>query len=309
MQEDQIVKPVDESIVLNFINKYYTDLKDFKPIYRGGGSYSAYTVGTELIFRFSKGVNNKESESAFNNEKNLLNQIRDKVVPHEVPAHLRFIQDKDIYDGSVWVSKQFSGQMLKSLIKMNNAQNIAKLIGDFLSKLHAIDYKQIEGFEYENVNHVDLLNKWKTRYDNDKDYYKFMNNSEVEYMEKVHDRFFNFANQMTVRNCIVHGDFDHSNCMMVPDLDFLQVIDCEDMGFGQEASDFCTWFGAYGDNFLEDMISRYNLPIDKYFRERVRFYWLRIPLNYFRYSVEHNNTGFINFGKELLQENMNKFTA
>ncbi|MBP7859556.1 aminoglycoside phosphotransferase family protein [Patescibacteria group bacterium] len=307
MNEDQIVKPIEISVVQNLIKKYYPDLVSELITYKGGGSFSAFTVGQDYIFRFSKSVNNKDSENAYLAEKELLDSIRSYVAPHELPTHIKFIQDSEIFSGAVWVSKQFHGVMLKDLIDPKNNYLIAELLGNFLGKLHSISLEILNKNTFQSLSTQQLYKNWKQRFLDDKNYYKLLTPDEQIYMDKVHDNFFKVADRMNPRNCITHGDFDNSNCMMIPNSNHLQVIDCEDMGYGHDAGDFCTWFGAYGEDFLDAMIENYQLPVDEYFKQRVRFYWLRIPLNYFRYASEQNNLGFIDFGKNMLRENMKKF--
>jgi aminoglycoside phosphotransferase (APT) family kinase protein len=218
------------------------------------------------------------------------------------------IIDEEIFSGGVWVTKKFHGDLLKKVINDSNKKSIARLLGNFLSKLHSINIDSLSSLKYKPQTDEQIKKGWVENYKkNKKDNFSYLSAEEKVYMEKVYDEFLSITDKMKPIKCLTHGDFDPVNCLIEKDADYLQIIDCEDLDYGHAVGDFCTWYGHYGESFLDDMLSEYSLEIDKYFKQRARFYWLRIPLFYFDYSRKYKNDKFIDFGKQMLKENMNRF--
>jgi aminoglycoside phosphotransferase (APT) family kinase protein len=308
--EDKIVEPIKKEIVQKFITKHFPEIKQENIQYMGGGSFSVFSVGEDFIFRFSKNwlEDLAELKANFEHEKNVLNEIRKFVYPHKLPEHQKLIIDKDIYHGGVWITKKFHGDLLKKVINKKNKTKIAKLLGNFLGKLHTIGINSLISLKFETQFDEEIRKNWFKNYEyNKNNNLSYLSSEEKIYFEKVYDEFLSIAHVMKPIKCLVHDDFDPLNCLIGDDDNYLQIIDCEDIGYGHAASDFCTWYGHYGEEFLDDMLSEYPIKVDKYFKKRVRFYWLRIPLFYFGYSRDYKNSKFIDFGKQMLRENMEKF--
>lgn len=309
MNEDQIVKPIPLDIAKKLVRKHFPELIDKEIVYRGGGSFSVFTVGEEIVLRLSKSwADNQEMIDAFQREKSILDEIRSQIEPHSIPDHINVFEDKDIFEGLVWVTKQFNGEPLSKLITKSNQDKVVKLIADFLSRLHSLDPKKVKALEAEYNSKSKIRESWFKNYENNKrDHFSKLTKEEENYMHRVYDKFLSLADDMKPIQVITHGDFDHSNCMWNPNENHLQVIDCEDIDIGHAVGDFCTWYGNYGEEFLMKLIDSYELKVDKYFVERAKFYWLRIPLFYFSYAIEHNNEKFIDFARHLLEKNMSRF--
>ncbi len=308
LSEDQIVTPIPKEIVINFIAKYYPDLKDEAIEYQGGGSFSVYSIGNKLVLRLSKGwIGNREVEKMFEREKTLIELLRNQVVPHKLPEHLKILTDEEIFPGSIWVKKYAQGKTLQSVFNAENQEKLTTLLADFLSKLHNIDYQKLD-LSFVKQSQEEITKSWLQNYENNKrDFFSLLSDEERQYMTAVYEEFLSNADNMHSLQCLTHGDFDPVNCLWHPRNNYLNIIDCEDMGFGHAVGDFCSWYGHYGEEFLDKLIEKYTIPTDKYFKERVRFYWLRIPMAYFGYTREYENEKFAEFGRQMLQKNMRRF--
>ena len=258
ISEDQIVKPIKKEVVQKFISIHYPSLNEESIQYKGGGSFSVFSVGENYIFRFSKDwlEDLDELKANFEYEKNILNEIRKFVRPHKLPEHQKLIIDKDIYSGGVWVTRKFHGDLLKKLINKENKTEIAKLLGNFLGKLHSIDINLLISLKFENQSNEEIRKNWFKNYeDNKNNNFFYLFSEEKKYFEKVYDEFLSIAHDMKPIKCLVHGDFGPLNCLIGNNNNYLQIIDCEDIGYGHAVSDFCTWYGHYGEEFLDDMLS------------------------------------------------------
>lgn len=309
MDEDQIVQPISIEVAKKIVSTHFPNLNRQRITYKGGGSFSVFTIGEEIVLRLSKSwANNADIIKSFAREKALLDEIRKFVLPHAIPDHIKIFEDSSIFDGVIWVTRQFNGKPLKQIINSDNEQKVIMMLGDFLKKLHSIDPKKISSLEVNFSTSEQIRSSWFKNYEDNKiDHFHKMSKEEQRYMHKVYENFLSIVDEMNPIQVITHGDFDHSNCMWNLNENHLQVIDCEDLDLGHAVGDFCTWYGNYGEKFLMRLIEAYQLEVDRFFVERVKFYWLRIPLFYFSYAIEHKNEKFEDFARHLLKQNMKKF--
>ncbi len=307
LSEDQIVRPIPVEIAAGVIHKIYSELQGLPLEYKGGGSFSVFLAGEDYVFRFSKSkdIDAEKYQEEFEREVELLDVIRTALRPHELPQHIRLIINPDLYPGVIWVTKRFNGFLLKEYIQEKNEAQIAKLLGQFLGQLHSISPSKIPNLDFQSPAKGEVISGWHLHFEkNKKEFFPQLSTQEQQYLEGVYNDFLPFVHEMNPRYCLTHGDFDPFNCLIAPSLNHLQIIDCEDMGFGFAAGDFCTWYGHYGLDFLEKMMATYPIKVDRYFIKRVQFFWERIPLAYLHFAEIYQNPKFADFGKRMLRRNI-----
>lgn len=309
MKEDQIVKPISIDVAKKIVQKHFNHLINKTIKYKGGGSFSVFTVGNEIVLRLSKDwAKNKDILHSYRNEKAILDEIRNSLLPHIIPQHITAFEDLELFEGVIWVTKQFTGQPLNQIKINENSLKVISMIADFLTKLHSINPNKIPSEATKLSTESDIKKSWFQNYEYNKNqHFKKLSKDEQVFMHKVYENFLSKATEMKPMQVITHGDFDHSNCMWDSKNNYLHIIDCEDIGLGHAVGDFCTWYGNYGETFLKSLIECYGLEVDKYFAERAKFYWLRIPFAYFEYAKQYNNTKFEDFARQLLTQNMQRF--
>jgi aminoglycoside phosphotransferase (APT) family kinase protein len=182
-------------------------------------------------------------------------------------------------------------------------QTLAAHLGDFLSKLHVV--KDVPGLP--RMTPADLRNSWFQLYDDfRRESYPRLSAAEQRWQMRVFEDFLVDADSMNPPITLVHGDLGDENVLVPDDFSHLNVIDFEDAAFADPVADFCLWWGEWGDDFFEAMLKVYTGEIDPFFHQRMRFYFNRIPVFYFRLSGETGSQAAFEFGLNLLRQRMSR---
>jgi len=142
MQEDKLIKPIETELAKSIIAKKCPEIEINDFVYQGGGDHSVFEINNEFVFRFPK-VAPDESKRIPGFEDYLFNIIRPDLLTHEIPENVYTIEtDEFNIPGPVYGYKKFQGQQVS---KLQNKPDIklAKLLSDFLSKLHAIEINKL----------------------------------------------------------------------------------------------------------------------------------------------------------------------
>ena len=293
MDEDQIVAPISLETARRFIVKHLRPANRLD--YLGGGSYSAFAVDQQLVVRFPK-MPAEDADAIFQKEQALTGSL--DVQPHKIPKPLkRLLPDDEIFPKPVYVYSFLDG---KQGTEFPADLQLATQAGDFLSKLHSLT--TLPGLSQRTP--MDVKQHW----DEQHDYLQSQINPLLQPDEQrwLAEVFASVEDVEPPALVVTHGDFNAENVLVPDPFNHLQVVDFEDIGLHDAAADFCLWWGDYGNKFLEVMLKAYTLPIDADFHTRMRFYYNRVPVIYFRYGIENDIPNMIRFGHDALRQRMHR---
>lgn len=309
MQEHLLVKPVSLAAARKVILGRLPDLAARKIKYLGGGSSSVFSVDDLLVVKFPKlGHQDQRYDSfvkQFARERALHKALSARVSPDEVVTPLAMIaRPGSGFSGPIFTYKYFAGtQVAKMELSSKQKRRLAHLLGRFLTRLHSMRKINIPGVPRISPESIRL--GWNEQYEMVKrDVMPLLNRIEKKWMAGLYESYLGGAGKYRPRVVFSHGDFGAENVLVPKRFDRLQVIDFENVCWGDPVADFCVWYQSYGEKFLEDMLSAYGGRIDKYFGARVRFYAGRLPVVYFRLYKETGNRNFLAYARRYLGQVM-----
>ena len=308
MQEDVLIPPIEIDVAYCTLIERLPELDIHTIKYLGGGSFSCFAVNNEYVFRFPKDPNAFQEVQAHGiREAALLNAIKHRMEPHEVSRQTHALLDSSqSFHGPVFGYTFFEGvQVAQKHMHPSELPRVARLLGDFLSKLHAIELAAVYPFGYEPTNAETIRQGWYQNYLANKEIvFPLLTNEEKRWMGHLYERFLDISDKVNPMIVLTHGDFGWENVLVPQSLDKLQVIDFEDVAVGSAIGDFCLWLGYFGKEFICQMLQDYYTNADEYFAEVVQFYYGRIPCFYFSWGAQSQNQAAIAFGRHLLHTTM-----
>lgn len=315
MDEDLLIPPISIEKAQKTIELRFPQIKVESIKYLGGGSHSAFRVNDEFLFRFpkvvEKVVSKEEITEMFLNEKSILDVIKIIVAPYSTPTQLFFsAKVSNDFDAPIAGYNLLKGRQLKYVLKGSSQDlEIARLLGDFLQKLHSITLDVMPFFNDKLPEIEDLKKGWYKNYqDIQGNLFPLLTAKEKEWTSQIYEAFLESADSQTPSVVLTHGDFGDENVLFDNESSQLGVIDFDDVGFGDSVGDFCLWLGEYGERFLQEMLNSYGISPDEHFIDRAWFYYNRIPFIYFDLGKKTNKQAFIDFGRELLENRMKSET-
>jgi aminoglycoside phosphotransferase (APT) family kinase protein len=309
MQEHLLVKPVSLAAARNVIRGRILDIAAGKIMYLGGGSSSAFSVDDRLVVKFPKlGHQHQRYDhfvKQFAREQALYKSLSARVSPDEVVTPIAMIARPWLgFSGPIFTYKYLAGtQVAKMELASKQKRRLAHLLGRFLTKLHSIRKINIPGIPKITPESIRL--GWNEQYETVKrDVMPLLNRTERNWMAGLYDSYLSGAGMHPPRVVFSHGDFGAENVLVPKRFDRLQVIDFENVCWGDPVGDFCVWYQSYGEKFLEDMLTSYGGRIDKHFGARVRFYAGRLPVVYFGLYKKSGNRNFLAYARRYLGQVM-----
>lgn len=304
MQEDKLIPPIDTELAKSIIAQKCPDLEIREFAYMGGGDYSVFETNNEFVFRFPK-LNIDESRRIPGFEDYLFGIVRPALLPHEIPEKIFTIESEEFkIPGPIYGYKKFQGKLISGH-PIKPEVELAKLLSDYLSRMHSIELKKLYSIGVKSTDWKSLILRHKEDFKNIKqNILPILKDDEKEWLTEVFESFLKKTARVNPPLTFTHCDFDPSNVLIHGINEHLQILDFDDVGIYDPAIDFCPWWGEYGSDFIEEMVRTYTLSIGPAFMPRVRFYYNRIPVIYFEYGLKFDNKNFINFGHKLLSQRM-----
>ncbi len=244
-------------------------------------------------------------------EKRLAPLLHEQLYPHQIPQQVKVLEktQNSVFSEPVFVYEYIPGKSVSDLhVDRNQKMQFAKLLGDFLTKLHSTDLSKLKDLGFKISTFDSIKKSWFANYKNiTSELFDLLDTKEQKFMKEVYEDFLSIVTDISPRVCLVHGDLDPTNILWDGESNFLSIIDWESIEIGSPPGDFCIWWGEYGDEFLHMMLDNYQLGVEDHFSEIVRFYYLRIPMIYFDLYKKSGNKKFLKFGKMKLEKRMEKF--
>lgn len=308
--EDELVKPISIEIARQTISERAPDLDIHGVTYLGGGSYSAFGVNGQIIYKFPKVQDDTQSfddfQNQFEREQAILPIVAEYTKPHDILTPLDMLPPSESFRGPVFSYRMFSGEQLAKLsLQGEQRLRVARMLGDFLSKLHAIDIARFPDKYVKVVSPEELKEGWYSNYEAVKTKaFDLLTPDERAWATQHYESFLAGADRIQPQIALTHGDFGDENVLLPEEGDRLQIIDFEDVGVGAAVADFCTWL-TKGEDFVEQMLDAYTFDTDEDFMRQIKFYFGRLPFIYFSFAVDSGNKSFIDFGRQKLEKTRN----
>lgn len=311
MQEHRLVKPVSLAAARIVIQARIPALAAGKIKYLGGGSSSVFSIDDRLIVKFPKIIDQHSRYDhfvkQFARERALHKLLSARVSPDDIATPLAMIARlASGFPGPIFTYKYFAGtEVAKMDLASMQQRRLARKLGRFLTALHSIRRLNIPGLARITPESIRL--GWNRQYQTVKrDVMPLLNRAEKNWMAGLYESFLSGPGMHPPPVVFSHGDFCAENVLVPKSFARLQVIDFENARWADPVGDFCMWYQAYGEKFLEEMLNAYGVGIDEHFRARVRFYAGRLPVTYFGLYRKSGNRNFLSYARNYLGQVMKR---
>jgi aminoglycoside 2''-phosphotransferase len=258
---------------LKFISGEYPDLKINKfQVNDKGWDNDIVIINESLVFRFPKSENVISKVEA---EGKLLHLLKKKHPLLQVPDYQYLYKNQMLkcvrYD---YLEGRMLGDISMDFIK-NNQEN-ARLLADFLTKLHSID--PAEG-DTMNLKTLHTFEYWESLHSSVREeIFPYLKDREKDLINSIFRDFLNALPGYSIKKSIIHGDLTASNIIYSEKKGCISaVIDFTDAQLGDPAFDFAGIYWAYGEDFTKEVLSWYqtNESGDALFKRVQSFYGLQ----------------------------------
>lgn len=152
----------------------------------------------------------------------------------------------------------------------------AKLLGDFLTKLHRIQAVEYNKYSISTIHTFDYWNHFYSAVK--QEIYPLLPLVYQSTIDQLFQRFFNQYTNNVHTKCIIHGDLTCSNILYSPNSKLVTgVIDFTDAQIGDPAFDFAGFYWDFGADFTKKVLSYYagEEPAQAIFERVKSFYGLQ----------------------------------
>ncbi|MCK6208374.1 MULTISPECIES: aminoglycoside phosphotransferase family protein [Bacillus] len=270
---------------LEFISDEYPDLKIKKfQANEKGWDNDIVIINESLVFRFPKSENVISKVEA---EGKLLHLLKKKHPILQLPDYEYLYQNQMLrcvrYD---YLEGRMLGDISMDSFK-NNKEN-ARLLGDFLTKLHSIDPAEADTM---NLKTLHTLEYWEALHSSVREeILPYLKDREKDLINRIFRDFLEEFPGYSIKKSIIHGDLTASNIIYSEKKGRISaVIDFTDAQLGDPAFDFAGIYWAYGENFTREVLSWYqtNESADALFKRVQSFYGLQPIFHELLYDVRN----------------------
>ncbi|MCA1035884.1 aminoglycoside phosphotransferase family protein [Bacillus infantis] len=270
---------------LEFISDEYPDLKIKKfQANEKGWDNDIVIINESLVFRFPKSEDVILKVEA---EGKLLHLLKKKHPILQLPDYEYLYQNQMLrcvrYD-------YLEGRMLGdiSMDSFKNNQENARLLGDFLTKLHSIDPAEADTM---NLKTLHTLEYWEALHSSVREeILPYLKDREKDLINRIFRDFLEEFPGYSIKKSIIHGDLTASNIIYSEKKGRISaVIDFTDAQLGDPAFDFAGIYWAYGENFTKEVLSWYQTDesADALFKRVQSFYGLQPIFHDLLYDVRN----------------------
>ena len=208
-------------------------------------------INHQLVFRFPK---TGHISHKIIKEKQILDLLNKKKPILQLPDYkLLFDEQKKL----ICTCHQFiDGVLLNRNSDMINWEESAKLLGDFLTKLHRIQDVDYKKYSIPTIHTFDYWNNFYTVIK--QEIYPLLSEDYQSIIERLFQPFFNQFTNNIITKCIIHGDLTCSNILFSPSSKLVTgVIDFTDAQISDPAFDFAGFYWDFGADFTKKVLSYY----------------------------------------------------
>ncbi|RIW30383.1 aminoglycoside phosphotransferase family protein [Bacillus salacetis] len=287
--------------MLDIIKQTNTDIHiDTVKSFTNGWDNDILLVNDEVVFRFPK---TKETASKVMAEAALIKQLILKRPLLLVPEY-----EMVLHDGN-FIGVKYDYITGDSGLQPSFNRRNARLIGDFLTKLHTIDPSAIKD---TNIRPVHNKKYWEELNDSVETYiFPHISPTEKTAVQNLFSNFFSDSIFSTHQRVAIHGDLTTANMIFNKETGLVKgIIDFTDAQVGDPAFDFAGLYWALGPVFTMEVLSHYHSEDKEAIFNRVQnFYGLQPVFHELIYAIKSQqsvnwNTALNRFLK-LLPEELN----
>lgn len=239
--------------MLRFVEKVLPSLSiDEVQTINQGWDNDILIINKEIVFRFPK---SEQFLTQVQDECVILQQLALKKTVLKIPRY------EMLYSGGKLKAVKYSflqGQSLNenSIKNLNKNPENAKVISNFLSKLHSISLSELKKTHLHTIHTLDY---WETLYASVKNHVFPILNSQQQ--DEVNEVFINFISnypKFSYKKAVIHGDLSASNMLYDEEDGCLSgIIDFTDAQIGDPAFDFAGLYWNFGPDFTKKVLSYY----------------------------------------------------
>ncbi|WP_313800207.1 aminoglycoside phosphotransferase family protein [Cytobacillus sp.] len=241
-------------------------------------------INNEIVFRFPK---SEQLLTKVLNEMQILHHLALKKTSIKIPKY------EPVYSDSRLIGVKYpliNGESLSEVSDclLNEKLENAKLISDFLTKLHSIDCSNMNETTLETI-HTPYY--WERLYTSVKhDVFPFLSTYQKNEISEVFISFINNYSNLSYQKTIIHGDLTASNIIYNKTLNRIEgIIDFTDAQFGDPAFDFAGLYWTFGPDFTKEVLSFYTSleSSDSIFKRVSSFYGLQPVFHELLYALKN----------------------
>ncbi|MFT4414350.1 aminoglycoside phosphotransferase family protein [Fredinandcohnia humi] len=270
--------------MLRFVKNSFPDLtiNDIQVNNRGWDN-DILIVNEKIVFRFPKSNN---LLSVIVEEGKLLEILRAKEPLLHIPNY-GFVYSDNELKGVTY--SLIEGKSLNQITIPNLRDNPvnARVIGDFLTKLHSLDVSSRE----ITLKTTHTLSYWEDLYSNvTSALYPFINKQQVYDIDHFFTNFIEVFPRLTFKKSVIHGDLTASNIIYNQEKKGISgIIDFTDAQIGDPAFDFAGLYWDFGPDFTKDVLHWYsgNETSNSLYNRVKAFYGLQPVFHELLYAVKN----------------------
>lgn len=244
-------------------------------------------INNDIVLRLPK---SEELLSKILDEVKLLNCLRRKHPLLKVPDY-RLVYIKDKIKGVKYTFIEGKSLTECGIHNLSNNSKNAKLIGDFLSKLHSINPSELKD---SNVQQIHTLNYWENLFLlTKKNIFPYLNSEQKNEITEFFTEFIYSYPSLSYKNCIIHGDLTASNIIYNEGKELVDgIIDFTDSQIGDPAFDFAGLYWTYGPKFTKEVLSFYDTSEtkDTIYSRVSNFYGLQPVFHELIYDIKNRQS-------------------
>jgi aminoglycoside 2''-phosphotransferase len=284
---------------LDFISDEYPELKinEVQVNDRGWDNVILILNGS-LVFRFPK---SEAVTERVETEGKLLHLLKKKEPLLQVPDYEYLYKDLTLQCVKyTYLAGRPLGEFSLDIFKSN--PDNARLLGDFLTKLHSIDPAEADNI---NLQALHTYKYWETLHSSVREeIFPHLPNKEKDLINRLFGDFLNEFQDYAFKKSIIHGDLTASNIIYSEKSGRISgIIDFTDSQLGDPAFDFAGLYWAYGADFTEEVMSWYQTgeAVDSLYKRVRSFYGLQPIFHELLYAVRN--------GKKMELERLERLKA
>ncbi|WP_153462103.1 aminoglycoside phosphotransferase family protein [Sediminibacillus terrae] len=275
---------MNEQTILSIISHHFPALTiETTNFNHTGWDHDILILNNELVFRFPK---NHDVHRHTEREIALLQAIKQARPPLQIP-NCQTLQD--IHGRTIAIYYPLiEGEALtchQHAALLSNQHN-AKLLGEFLSKLHQLPVKQVDSPLFT----IHTPDYWEELFVSVEKYIlPNLTEEEADMVSRFFRSFFPGIEQQPIQKTWIHGDLSANNIIFDKESKLVNgIIDFTDSQYGDPAFDFAGFYWDLGPDFTRQILQHYQgkEPVAKLF-ERVRnFYGLQPVFHELLYQLK-----------------------
>ncbi len=290
--------------VVNLLQNFFPTIerKDVEFLYHG--TYNVFEVKKDFIFRFpDKSLFGINGFNLIKRELELLNLLSSQL-SFQIPQFTFLSADpRTPFVGYRRIPGQSLSRCFENASEEQKA-HLTKQLGSFLSEIHSPQvFKVVTDKWPTEFSPITYKMQWGKFYLEIQDkIFPLLSRLQQKWITQIFTRFLKNSGNFNFIPRVVHCDFDSTNILVDSSFRVTGIIDFEETKVYDPAVDFL--FFREGKQFINQLMTNYEQPIDTGFKNRMEFHWARIPFTYLLTGFNLKISRMVDAGFIMLEERM-----